>query len=392
MTLLVKDASGATQTIKTNDDMAGASGTPNSNVLSVQGITGGTAVPVTVSNLPATQPVSGTVAVSNLPATQPISGSVVVSAAPGLTDTQLRANPVAVAVTFPTTQPISGAVSVSNFPASQPVSGAVSVSNLPATQPVSAATLPLPTGAATDASLGTIGTTPPTLPGASTGIMGLLRWIGTLFASLVSTTAGNASRVVLVDPVTGNGSLVQAFHNADNQAVGNTSYGLLTGGVDQLINAAGNLDRKRAVSGDSMAITGLAAEVPMLWNGASFDRAPNGAGTAAKAQRIVVASDQTALPTIRPGTAYTDRSGTITTGGTAQTLAAANPNRRGFRLMNLSSSDLWVNDKGASATLAQPSFKIIAGAMYESPAFGASTAAISIIGATTGQAFEATEA
>lgn len=42
-----------------------------------------------------------------------------------------------------------GSVSVSNFPATQPVSGSVSVSNFPATQPVSAVSLPLPSGAAT---------------------------------------------------------------------------------------------------------------------------------------------------------------------------------------------------------------------------------------------------
>ena len=96
-------------------------------------------------------------------------------------------------------------------------------------------------------------------------------------ASLVTTAQGTAARQVLVDPITGNASLVQAFHNADNQAIGATSYGLLTGGVDQLINGAGNLDRKRGVSGDGMAITGLAAEVPMIWNGTTFDRSTGSA-------------------------------------------------------------------------------------------------------------------
>lgn len=51
------------------------------------------------------------------------------------------------------TQPVSGSVSVSNLPATQPVSGTVAVSNFPATQPVSAVALPLPSGAATDASV-----------------------------------------------------------------------------------------------------------------------------------------------------------------------------------------------------------------------------------------------
>jgi hypothetical protein len=42
-------------------------------------------------------------------------------------------------------------VEVLNFPATQPISGSVSVSNFPATQPISAASLPLPSGAATEA-------------------------------------------------------------------------------------------------------------------------------------------------------------------------------------------------------------------------------------------------
>ncbi len=67
--------------------------------------------------------------------TQPVSGP--------LTDAQLRASPVSVSGTF--WQPV------------QPVSGTVAVSNFPVTQAVSAATLPLPTGAATEATLATIG-------------------------------------------------------------------------------------------------------------------------------------------------------------------------------------------------------------------------------------------
>lgn len=64
----------------------------------------------------------------------------------GLTDSELRATPVEVDVTFPSIQPVSdnggsitvdGAVSVSNFPSTQAVSGTVAVSNFPATQPVS---------------------------------------------------------------------------------------------------------------------------------------------------------------------------------------------------------------------------------------------------------------
>lgn len=105
------------------------------------------------------------------------------------------------------------------------------------------------------------------------------------------------------------------------------------------------------------------------------------------------ASASNPLPVVfsAPGTTYTSKSGTITAGNTAQVLAALNTARRGFRIQNLSSADLWFNDKGATAIIGQPSNKIISGGSYESPAFGCSTTAISIIGATTGQAFEAAE-
>ena len=64
---------------------------------------------VSVSNLPATQTVAGTVAVSN--------GTVAVS-------------------NLPATQNVAGTVAVSNLPATQNVAGAVAVSNFPATQQI----------------------------------------------------------------------------------------------------------------------------------------------------------------------------------------------------------------------------------------------------------------
>ena len=126
-----------------------------------------------------------------------------------------------------------------------------------------------------------------TQPSGGSGLRGWLSGIYGGLASLVSTASGKASRVVIVDPTTGNGSLVQAFHNADNQSLGTTSYGIMTGGVDQLLNAAGNLDRKRAVNGDGMSSTGLAAEVPMLRNGTGYDRAT---GSSATGMKVTVAN------------------------------------------------------------------------------------------------------
>lgn len=86
----------------------------------------------------------------------------------------------------------------------------------------------------------------------------------------------------------------------------------------------------------------------------------------------------------------TDRSGTITSGGTAQVLMAENLTRTGFSIQNLSTGDLWISSI-TTAVASQPSLKIPAGGLYECPLHGVPTNAISIIGAITGQAFQAME-
>jgi len=86
-------------------------------------------------------------------------------------------------------------------------------------------------------------------------------------------------------------------------------------------------------------------------------------------------------------------SGTITTGGTAQVLDPANDRRVGWFIQNNSAGSLWINDLGVAATLASPSIEIKTGTYMVAP-FNTgyvSSAQISIIGATTGQAFTARE-
>lgn len=90
------------------------------------------------------------------------------------------------------------------------------------------------------------------------------------------------------------------------------------------------------------------------------------------------------------GVTYTSRSGTITAGGVAQTLMVANTARTGFSVQNLSSGDLYISSVGTAAAT-QPSMRVPAGSLYETPAHGCPVEAISIFGATTGQAFAAME-
>src|SRR5258708_3862973 len=101
-----------------------------------------------------------------------------------------------------------------------------------------------------------------------------------------SSTVSTLDNLILVgspikDGISANVATVAQFHNADGQVLPGTAFGILTGGVDQLINGSGNLDRKRGVSGDGMAATGLAAEAPMVWNGATYDRQRGNVDTAA---------------------------------------------------------------------------------------------------------------
>lgn len=88
----------------------------------------------------------------------------------------------------------------------------------------------------------------------------------------------------------------------------------------------------------------------------------------------------------------TNRSGTITLGGTAQALAAANSDRSYLFIQNLSQGPLYVDFDGTTAVQTQPSTLIPAGASLTASAEDfCPTGAISIIGPTTGQAFVAKE-
>lgn len=108
--------------------------------------------------------------------TQPVSGNINVS-------------------NFPATQPVSGSVSVANFPTTQTIAGNVAVSNLPATQAISATALPLPTGAATDSTVGLvatrIGNTSDTTGTTDTGTFSLIALIKRLLSIKLPSALSN---------------------------------------------------------------------------------------------------------------------------------------------------------------------------------------------------------
>lgn len=77
---------------------------------------------------------------------------------------------------------------------------------------------------------------------------------------------------------------------------------------------------------------------------------------------------------------------TITNGGAAQDALAARPTRRGYAIQNQSAGSLWIRHQ-ATATADASSLEIPVGALYESPPEDFVGGVVSIIGATTGQAF-----
>lgn len=84
--------------------------------------------------------------------------------------------------------------------------------------------------------------------------------------------------------------------------------------------------------------------------------------------------------------APTDGSGSITTGGTSQTVFAANSSRTWFLIQNISSAVMYINF-GAAAVADSNSIKLNTGAFYENPSHFCPSGTITIIGATTGQKF-----
>lgn len=84
-------------------------------------------------------------------------------------------------------------------------------------------------------------------------------------AATVSTLdALMATGAPIKDGISANVATVAQFHNADNQVLAGTAYGILAGGVAQIINATGNLDRQRGTNSDVITNIGVATGTQQL--------------------------------------------------------------------------------------------------------------------------------
>jgi hypothetical protein len=102
------------------------------------------------------------------------------------------------------------------------------------------------------------------------------------------------------------------------------------------------------------------------------------------------AGPQNPLPVVNTaGAAASDGSGTLAAGGSAQTLFAGAVPVNGFLVQNNSSAALWISDVGAASS-GGASIQVTAnGGLFVTPSGYKPAGAVSLFGATTGQAFAA---
>jgi hypothetical protein len=124
---------------------------------------------------------------------------------------------------------------------------------------------------------------------------------------------------------------------------------------------------------------------------ASGNLVPAHAPASTNAQGIAApVGPQNPLPVVNTaGNSAVDGSGTVATGGSAQTLFAGAVPANGFLVQNNSSAALWVSDVGAASN-GGASIQIAAnGGVYATPSGYKPAGPVSLYGGTTGQAFAA---
>lgn len=112
-------------------------------------------------------------------------------------------------------------------------------------------------------------------------------------------------------------------------------------------------------------------------------------GNAASVQPVSQSGGWTTTPNRG---SLTNRGSTITSGGTSQTLMAANANRLYFLFENVSDTDMWIRPGGGAAAAATPSILVKAnGGNFIMENALVSTEAWTVFCATTGKGYAAYE-
>lgn len=85
--------------------------------------------------------------------------------------------------------------------------------------------------------------------------------------------------------------------------------------------------------------------------------------------------------------AVTDKSGAITTGGTAQDAVAAGLITKYVMIQNISAEDMWFNFGATAAAATAGSFKLVAGQAWQNPPHFSPSGRLSVVAASTGSKF-----
>lgn len=167
-----------------------------------------------------------------------------------------------------------------------------------------------------------------------------------------------------------------------------------TGGPSSIANGA---DVAEGATTDAAVVTDTTGTLSGKLRGLvkwAFERMPAalGQGTMAQSLRVVLASDHSDVPTRAAMGSLTNRSSTITAGGTSQELMAANASRKYFLFVNVSDIDMWIRPGAVAAAASQPSILVRAnGGSHCMEASFVSTEAWQVFGATTGKGYASYE-
>lgn len=91
------------------------------------------------------------------------------------------------------------------------------------------------------------------------------------------------------------------------------------------------------------------------------------------------------------GESQTDGGGTITAGGTSQTIFPTNNNRRYFEFQNTSDTTMYIDFGQAATNTGTKSFKVVPDAVYINQSNFCTHLSITVLCATTGKTFVAKE-
>lgn len=283
-------------------------------------------------------------------------------------------------------------------------------------QPVSASSLPLPTGAATAAKQPAIGTAGAastdviTVQGIASGTAQPISAASLPLPTGASTsakqpalgTAGTASADVITVQGIASMTALKTDGSAVTQPISAASLPLPSGAATSAKQPA--LGTAGSASADVLTVQGIASMTALKTDGSAVTQPVSGtvtanAGTgfpsttsagASGTNLITVQGAASGVP--QPMTtgqyARTDKSGTITSGGTAQDVFSAGQATHGFYFQNLSTVAMYIRDDGTAASAGAGSILVAAnGGYYENPSLSTPTSKLSVFCATTASAF-----